>query len=66
MGQHEHSHGKEHRHPHGMGKPGIHRRWWFWVAVVLMLAGMFMYVASMDEALGPGGEVNQEVPADAE
>ena len=31
-----------------------------------MLAGMAMYVASDDEGIGPGGEVNQQVPADAE
>lgn len=66
MSHHEHSHGKDHHHEHQAPKSGIHHTWWFWVAVVAMLVGMLMYVASDDESLGPGGEVNQEVPADAE
>ena len=66
MSQHEHSHGKEHHHQHHAPKTGIHRKWWFWAAVVAMLAAMAMYVASDDEGIGPGGEVNQQVPADAE
>ncbi len=66
MSQHEHHHGKEHHHVQEHAKKGVHRQWWFWAAVILMLAGMFMYVATMDEALGPGGQVNPEGPADAE
>ena len=69
MAHHEHSHGHNHAHGkdhHPHGKPGIHRRWWFWVAVLLMLGGMVMYVTTLDEALEPGGQINQEVPADAE
>jgi hypothetical protein len=31
-----------------------------------MLAGMFMYVVTVDEAVEPGGQIQQEVPADAE
>jgi hypothetical protein len=65
MSHHEHSHGKEHHHEQRAPKK-IHHQWWFWVAVVAMLAAMGMYVASDDEALGPGGKVNQQVPADAE
>ena len=43
---------------------GLHRKWWFWIAVGLMLAGMFMYVASDDESIQPGGEMTGEsVPA---
>lgn len=67
MSHHEHSHGKDHHHhEHHASKGGVHRSPIFWVAVVLMLAGMFAYVATMDEAIGPDGEVNQAVPADAE
>jgi hypothetical protein len=65
MSHHEHSHGKEHHHEHHAPKK-IHHQWWFWAAIVLMLAGMGMYVASLDEALQPGGQINQEMPADAE
>jgi len=66
MSHHDHNHGKNHSHEHRAPKAGIHRQWWFWVAVVLMLAAMFGYVATMDEALGPDGQVNPEVPAAAE
>jgi hypothetical protein len=66
MAQHEHSRGKEHHHPHGETTSAIHRKWWFWAVVALMLAAMLMYVATDDEAIGPGGEINQQVPADAE
>lgn len=69
MSQHDHSHGKDHHNHHEHhheSKGGFHRSPIFWIAVVLMLAGMFAYVATMDEALGPDGQVNQEVPAAAE
>jgi hypothetical protein len=66
MAQHDHPHGKDHQHhEHQSAKRGIHRSPIFWIAVILMLVGMAIYVTSMDEAIGPGG-VNQEVPADAE
>jgi hypothetical protein len=61
----EHSHGKDHQHEHQSPKKGIHRDWRFWVAIVMLVA-MGIYVATMDEAIEPGGQVNQEVPADAE
>lgn len=38
---------------------------WFWVAVILMLAGMVYYVTSMDLALAPGPQEGEEVPAAA-
>jgi hypothetical protein len=47
-------------------KRGIHRDWRFWVAVLLMLGAMGVYVATMDESVGPGGQVEQSMPADAE
>lgn len=62
----QHSHG-HHEHSSGhAGKGGIHRDWRLWVAVVLMLAAMGAYVATMDEAVLPGGQIEAEVPADAE
>jgi hypothetical protein len=63
--QHEHSHGKNHQHEHGAPKKKIHHDWRFW-AVILMLAAMVIYVVTVDEAVEPGGQINQEVPADAE
>ena len=62
----EHSHQHDHHHAEHSAKKGVHHSPWFWVAVVLMLAGMFMYVATMDEALGPGPQTGEEVPAAAE
>lgn len=67
MSHNDHSHSKDHHNHHEQHRGGgIHRSPIFWVAIVLMLAAMVAYVASMDEAIGPGGQVNQEVPADAE
>jgi hypothetical protein len=61
MSQHNPSH---HKHEHAPSKsPPIHHKWWFWAAVLLMLAAMGMYVASQDESLGPGGQVQPAVPA---
>jgi hypothetical protein len=61
----EHSHGKDHQREHHAPKKGIHHDWRFWAAIVMLVA-MGIYVATMDEAIGPDGQVNQEVPADAE
>jgi hypothetical protein len=66
MSHHEHSHDKGHHHEHRPGKKRIHPAWWIVVAAVLALAGMFLYNASLEEALQPGGQITDEVPADAE
>jgi len=55
-----------HKHPGKSPKRGIHRDWRLWAVVVLMLAAMGAYVATMDEAILPGGQIEAEVPADAE
>ncbi len=69
MSKHD-EHGHDHKHhEHGATtskKRPIHHDWRFWVAVVLMLAAMGAYVATMDEALQPGGKggnIGQEMPA---
>ena len=61
----EHSHGKDHHHDHPAPKKKIHHDWRFW-AVILMLVAMVIYLVTIDEAVEPGGQINQEVPADAE
>jgi hypothetical protein len=61
----EHTHNKDRHHEHQVTKKGVHRDWRFW-ALILMLVGMGIYVATMDESVGPGEPVQQEVPADAE
>jgi hypothetical protein len=40
-----------------------HRDWRLWVVVGLMLIGIVIYVLSFDEALQPGGQVKDVVPA---
>ena len=62
--QHHHAE-HEHKGEHHAAKWGLHRDWRFW-AVILMLAAMLLYVATMDESVLPGGQVEQPVPADAE
>lgn len=59
----KHEHGHQHGHEHGQqGRRGLHRNMWLWIAVLLMLLGMFGYLATMDEALAPGNN-GQEMPA---
>jgi hypothetical protein len=63
---HEHGH---HPHHHGHGErprawwKQAHKDWRIWVAVVLMLISMVVYVLSMDESVRPGGNVEPRVPA---
>jgi len=63
---HDHPHSGSQSHtshkPAGGWKP--HRDWRFWT-VVLMLAAMGIYVATMEEAIQPAGAPVQPVPADA-
>ena len=40
-----------------------HRDWRVYLGVALMLIAMFVYLATLDEAVTPGGAVNQPVPA---
>jgi hypothetical protein len=62
---------QKHEHSHDIHKSndrpnkGLHRDWRFW-AVILMLVGMVIYVVTLDEALGPGNQAGEEVPAMAE
>lgn len=40
-----------------------HRDWRVYVGVVLMLIAMFVYLATLDEAVRPDATVDQPVPA---
>jgi len=40
-----------------------HKDWRIYVGVALMLVAMFVYLATMDESLPPGGPAQQPVPA---
>lgn len=68
---HEHHHQSDHHghlnhQTHPKPKRAIHHDWKFWVAVVLMLGAMVMYVRSDDEVLQPGGGEGPAMPAAAE
>ena len=41
----------------------LHRDWRIYVGVILMLIAAFVYLATQDEAVGPGGRANPPVPA---
>ena len=41
----------------------VHKDWRLWVIVGLMLLGILTYVMTMDEAVQPGGKVQEPVPA---
>jgi hypothetical protein len=40
-----------------------HKDWRLWLVVGLMLLAMLTYVMTMDEAVQPGGKVQEAVPA---
>lgn len=40
----------------------LHRDWRFWVALVLASLAMILYMLSMEEAIQPGGAVEEPVP----
>ena len=59
-------HGRQHEHhqkmEHARKRP-IHHKWGFWVAVLLMLLGIGVYVSTMDFEWLPGNQGRQPVPA---
>ncbi len=63
-----HNHGQGHGHDkkghakHGTKKRPLHRDWRLWVAVVLMLFSMFIYIITMDESMVPGGPPPERPP----
>jgi hypothetical protein len=46
---------------------GLHKNWRFWLIVALMLAGIAVYVLTLDDSTVPAGPqgVTQPVPASA-
>ena len=58
---HHESHGT-----HSSKSGGLHKDWRTWTVVILMLAAMAIYVLSQDEAIEPGGQTEEPVPAAAE
>jgi hypothetical protein len=60
---HEHAHKGDHAHHPGPVWKRLHHHWWMWIAVLLMLAAMAVYVLSDNEMFRPGGKVQQPIPA---
>jgi hypothetical protein len=58
---------KQHGHDRSQSKDRWrpHKDWRVYVGVALMLLAMFAYLATMDEALPPGGPAAQPMPASA-
>jgi hypothetical protein len=54
---HDHKGLEEHMHgdPPRRQSRQLHRDWRIWVAVILMLVCMAIYLLTMDEAIVPGG-----------
>ncbi len=52
----QHHHGHEHAH-----RPGIHKDWKTWVAVIVMLGAIGIYVLTLDDSV----EVMDETAAEA-
>jgi hypothetical protein len=60
-----HSNHPQH-HPQPTRTP-LHKDWRSWAVVILMLAAMAIYLLTMDESLGPGGQPQPAIDAgDAE
>ena len=65
--EHQHDHSGHHNHQtHPKKVRPIHHDWKFWVAILLMLSGMLLYLMSDDESLQPGGVEGPPAPAMAE
>jgi hypothetical protein len=54
---------RDHAHPRHHFLKHAHRDWRVWVAVVLMLAGIFVYVMTNDLSLRPGKQARPPIPA---
>ncbi|MHB8068972.1 MAG: hypothetical protein ACYDIC_13870 [Desulfobaccales bacterium] len=58
----------KHAH-HSEKKPlwkGLHKDWRAWLALVLMLAAMVIYVLTLDDSVQPGSAAGNAAPAAAQ
>lgn len=59
MKQHLHGHSTPTRKSHGqssrLGKKRLHKDWRVWLAVILMLVAISIYVLTLDDSLLPFG-----------
>jgi hypothetical protein len=62
-GQHRDHHANPPEGENRVAWRGAHKDWRLWAVVGLMLLAMLTYVMTMDEAVQPGGKVQDAVPA---
>jgi hypothetical protein len=56
----------EHHHGHEQARrPGIHKDWRTWVALIVMLAAIGIYVLTLDDSVEVTDETVAEAPASA-
>jgi hypothetical protein len=57
MTQHSHEHSERHRHTRSAedesGTKKFHKDWRVWLAVVIMLAAIIVYVLTLDDSIVP-------------
>lgn len=63
MTKHDDRHSAGHPHDHKTQQRKLHKDWRAWVVVLLMLAGIAVYVLSGDESIQPAGGDEQGMPA---
>ncbi len=59
--EHTHTHYQK-SHPHIPYWKRAHRDWKFWVAVLIMLGAMAVYIVTVDLSMRPNGQTQQRVP----
>ena len=55
----------ERHHGHAHARPGIHTDWRTWVAVIVMLGAIGIYVLTLDDSVEIQAETAAEAPAAA-
>jgi uncharacterized integral membrane protein len=61
--EHPHTHyAHEHGHDRGPYWKRAHRDWKLWIAVVIMLLAMVIYIRSNDLSVRPQGQLQQRTP----
>ena len=51
----------EAEHTHEPKWKRVHHTWWFWIFLVLMLAGILYYVMTVDFAFAPHKQMEQKM-----
>jgi hypothetical protein len=59
--EHPHTHFQK-SHPHVPYWKRAHRDWKLWVAVLIMLGAMAVYITTVDLSVRPNGQTQQRVP----